>query len=683
MFNFFSKHKAPAPSNLTQQRMSDGQGELDVLWDEYDRIFEGLTPERIAQHALKTALKKRNSPSQMPGGVFPLALALAQDSGLFPTRDETANPNTTAERIRASVGRAHLQKLCENPQGALEEVIRTIELILTKLLWSLSDTSFEPGDGFQINVPTIQALDALPSLVEEITQIIHTSANRHPTLSLFNPFTTAWEANQKHIAGLAFNEDWGARRRPTLQSAQSQFANAEEAVTAFYRGTAFEEFLQSECPLSIPKELRKEHMLLMAPSGWGKTQTLQRFIQDDLEAVKRGERSIIVIESENQLAQQVARHPYFNRAAPGNIADRLYYVNPEQKGATPQLSFFDIADKPFSEMTEHEREENTNHIIDLYKYIFRALMEHELTAKQGLVFVKLVYMLSWVPGATMNTLMRCLEDAEEAYRLSSHAPENIQEYFHKHYDKPTFTGTREEIHQRLDMFRTQNGTFERMVAGERSNFHLRKLMDKGSVIVINTSKLHMGEDGSRALGRFMIALLRMATLSRSETSLPCMVYIDEAQEFLDEKCRSLFEQARKRAVGLTVAHQEITQIESGLRNLIIGSTALKFAGQGTKRDISYLKHNMKADDEIFMRLRKRNGVGSEFAFFGRDITKGGAVTVPMKFGAFNEVGKPGSLPRPRWLSLPSPKPASASTPQHRKKAPTPQPQKPNLTPWTK
>lgn len=664
--------------------MTDGQLELDDLWMNYERIFGELTPEIIARRSLKTALKKRGSPRLMPGGVYPLALALAQESGLFPQRDEIAPPQTTAERIRASDIRGHLHSLCQDPQSSVEMVERTIELILTKILWSLSDTSFEPDDGFQINVPMIQALDALPTLAEEISQIIHGSARKTPTLSLFSSFTATWELNQRYLASLDPGDDWGARRKPTLQSARNQFESDEELVTGFYRGTAFEDFLGSECPLSIPISIRKEHMLLMAPTGWGKTQTLQRFIQDDLEAVARGERSIIVIESENQLAQQVARHPYFNPATPGNIADRLYYVNPEQNGATPQLSFFDIADKPFSAMTERERERNTSHIIDLYKYVFRALMEHELTAKQGLVFVKLVYMLSWVPGATMDTLVRCLEDPEEAYRLSSHAPESIQSYFHNQYSNKTFSGTREEIHQRIDTFRTQNGTFERLVSGERSNFHLHKLMDQGSVIVINTSKFHMGEDGSRALGRFMIALLRMATLSRSEHSLPCMVYIDEAQEFLDEKCRSLFEQARKRGVGLTVAHQEITQLESGLRNLILGSTAIKFAGQGTKRDITYLKHNMQADEPLFMKLRKREGIGSEFVFSGRGITKGGAVTVPIKFGTFNAVGKPGPMPKPRWSSQPSPAKLSQPTraPKQTARATT-VPAKPPITPWTK
>lgn len=63
-------------------------------------------------------------------------------------------------------------------------------------------------------------------------------------------------------------------------------------------------------------------------------------------------------------------------------------------------------------------------------------------------------------------------------------------------------------------------------------------MNKGSIILINTAKDLLKQEGCEILGRFFIALISEAVQERASIAedqrLPTFVYIDEAQDYFDE-----------------------------------------------------------------------------------------------------------------------------------------------------
>src|SRR4051794_29456837 len=70
---------------------------------------------------------------------------------------------------------------------------------------------------------------------------------------------------------------------------------------------AFAKQLLTETPpaQSIPTAARYGHTHIVAGSGHGKTQLLQQLILADLELVKKGERSIVVLDSQGDLINTI------------------------------------------------------------------------------------------------------------------------------------------------------------------------------------------------------------------------------------------------------------------------------------------------------------------------------------------------------------------------------------------
>src|SRR4051794_41310925 len=104
-------------------------------------------------------------------------------------------------------------------------------------------------------------------------------------------------------------------------------------------------------------------------------------------------------------------------------------------------------------------------------------------------------------------------------------------------------------------------------------------MNRGSLILINTAKDLLKQDGCEILGRFFLALIAQATQERAalpeERRRATFLYIDEAQDYFDEGMEQLLNQARKYRVGLILARQNLGQFEPRLQAAVMASTAIK------------------------------------------------------------------------------------------------------------
>src|SRR5205823_12079361 len=98
-----------------------------------------------------------------------------------------------------------------------------------------------------------------------------------------------------------------------------------------------------------------------------------------------------------------------------------------------------------------------------------------------------------------------------------------------------------------------------MFSHQENRLDVFTALNKGSLILINTAKDLLKQEGTEILGRFFIALITQAAQERASipenNRMPTFVYIDEAHDYFDESMENLFNQARKYAVGLCVAHQ--------------------------------------------------------------------------------------------------------------------------------
>ena len=102
-------------------------------------------------------------------------------------------------------------------------------------------------------------------------------------------------------------------------------------------GTPFLDFLQINLPFAIPEDSRFEHMHIVAGSGHGKTQTLQNLILSDLNKIRDGERSVIVIDSQGDMINNILM-----LEAVGELSDRVVMIYPKDLKYPPALNLFDF-----------------------------------------------------------------------------------------------------------------------------------------------------------------------------------------------------------------------------------------------------------------------------------------------------------------------------------------------------
>ena len=160
-----------------------------------------------------------------------------------------------------------------------------------------------------------------------------------------------------------------------------------------------------------------------------------------------------------------------------------------------------------------------------------------------------------------------------------------------------------------------------MLDNEQNKVDLFDAMNRGSIILINTAKDLLKQEGCEILGRFFIALIAQAVQERAslpeDKRLPTFVFIDEAQDYFDESIESLLNQGRKYKVGLIIAHQNLDQFSQKLRASVMASTSIKLVGGLSAKDTAAFAREMGCE-EAFISERRKHQKHTEFACFIRN-----------------------------------------------------------------
>ena len=164
-----------------------------------------------------------------------------------------------------------------------------------------------------------------------------------------------------------------------------------------------------------------------------------------------------------------------------------------------------------------------------------------------------------------------------------------------------------------------------MFSHPRNKFDLFQEMNSGKVILINTAKDLLKQEGSQILGRFFIAMIAQAAQERAtlQERIPCFVYIDEAADYFDQNVALILEQARKYKLGVTLAHQYLGQLPPKLQESFAANTSVKMAGGVSDRDARAFASMMRTTPEFIERQDK-----ASFATFIRNYT---VTAISMRF----------------------------------------------------
>ena len=402
-----------------------------------------------------------------------------------------------------------------------------------------------------------------------------------------------------------------------------------------FAGTAMAAFSDVQVPFDVPLSKQLEHSMIAAGSRYGKSQLIGSIISTHLKS--ENPPGIIVINSTGDFQEKISRLELFSPG--GRLAGRLLIIDPAQ---APQLNMFDISNLADKRYSAEDMEQVEAATLNLFNYVF-ASVGSELTSQQGTGFNFLVRLLLSMPGSNLATLKDILEIPAKTY---SEAPPHIrtaiekldpttQTYFKNQFFSQSMVPTRQGVARRLYNI-LQIPTFERMFSGaNRIDFF--KAMNDGMIIVVNTSKARLQETASALFGRYIIARVMSAAFERTvikdmNKRRPCLLIVDEAQEYFDTSIDTMLTQIGKYKLGLCIAFQYFAQLDDKLRTSVIGNTTVKYAGGLGASEARLIAREMRVDDAFIMAQRKDSHdppQWAQFATFVNYVTERAvSITVP-------------------------------------------------------
>jgi hypothetical protein len=396
----------------------------------------------------------------------------------------------------------------------------------------------------------------------------------------------------------------------------------------FFDGTPFAGILATPLGTEIPQRARSSHHWIVAGTDAGKTTALQYFIAKDLERAIRGECSIVILDSQRQLVEDIWSLKLF---APGQPLDgKLCILDAADIEYPLAVNLFDMQIERLASLSPLDRERLTNSALEMYDFIIGSLLQAEMTSRQSTLFRFVTRALFAIPDATIHTFHDILKNGTAKYQRYIDTLDPIaRDFFASDFTSNTqFKQTREQVNARL-LAVLGNQTFLRMFSTPRSKVDFfAEINTPGKVILINAEKSLLKEEGTELFGRFFLGLISQAAAQRTsiprERRLPCYVYVDECHNYIknDPKIQVILAEARQQRVGVILAHQFLGQLDPSVRAALAANTSIKMASRLAGGDVSAMARDMNTVPDFI----RDQSVGS-FAVFIRDATPAGAISM--------------------------------------------------------
>lgn len=498
--------------------------------------------------------------------------------------------------------------------GAIENVLIAA---LSPLIGTLPQSQHRSPSGRDLSVPVqlLQGVETAARVVEPV--LVEMLSRESAAPFLFPRLASQLQANVNAIS--AKNPlDSSEPVRQLILPGRSSLKDPVALVDAYLGRTPLADLFKVETTVTIPEEARFEHCHIVGGSGHGKSQTLQYLIANDLEVVAAGERSIIVLDSQGDLIRNIANLAEFGPG--GSLHDRVVIIDPSDVEWPVSLNLFDVGIERLAGYDPLERERLTNSILELYDFVLGSLLSAEMTQKQNVIFRYVTRLMLHIPDATIHTLRELMEPGSEKV-FAPHIDKltgTAKRFFETEFTSREFEQTKKQVMRRLWGI-LENQTFERMFSHPRSKLDLFSEINSGKVILINTAKDLLKEQGSEIFGRFFIALIAQAAQERAtlpeNKRLPTYVYIDEAADYFDRNIGTILAQARKFKVGMVLAHQYLGQLDARLQDAFAANTSIKLAGGVSSKDARTLAPMLHCDPAVIEMQPK-----GSFAGYIRGVT---------------------------------------------------------------
>jgi len=293
----------------------------------------------------------------------------------------------------------------------------------------------------------------------------------------------------------------------------------------------------------IPQTIRMRHTHLIGRPGMGKSTLEEHMIIDD---IKNGQ-GVAVLDPHGDLVKRLLC------LIPKECVDKVIYFDPGDPDWAPIWN-------PMLKVPGQDIGRMADNLVGVLKSFVTGWgdrMEHILRHS--------IFALLHLPGSSLLDIADILrsgsKESETSRKLILQVVQNAEaRMFWQHdfirYRSDEFGPPKHKLSKLL-----VSGTVSLMLSQPNSLFNFRRIMDDGMIFLGNLSKL--GTEVREILGGFMLAVMHMTALSRSdvriETRRPFHIYLDEAHRFVTDSLEDVIAETRKYGVSMTLAHQYLRQ----------------------------------------------------------------------------------------------------------------------------
>lgn len=299
----------------------------------------------------------------------------------------------------------------------------------------------------------------------------------------------------------------------------------------------------------LPRDLRMRHVHVVGASGSGKSTLLTQMILADLAS---GE-GLAVLDPHGDLVDEIlSRFPT------------------EREG---DLILFDPGDEEVSlgwNMLEARSETEKTLLASDLVGVFRRLSTSWGDQMNSVLANAILAFLESDRGGTLLELRRFLVDRDfRAEFLRSVSDSEVLYYWQREF--PLLVGKPQgPILTRLDTF-LRPKPVRRVVVEREHRLDFRGIVDGGQVLLAKLAQGAIGEENAALLGSLLVSAFHQAAMSRQDLAPGArrhfFLYLDEFHEVATPSMAALLTGARKYRLGLTLAHQELRQLEAKNKDL--------------------------------------------------------------------------------------------------------------------
>jgi hypothetical protein len=179
------------------------------------------------------------------------------------------------------------------------------------------------------------------------------------------------------------------------------------------------------------------------------------------------------------------------------------------------------------------------------------------------------------PGATIRDVPKLFFDADFRSAALANAQDSVAlEYFQEDYARMSEGYQMEVARPIMTRIRAfyRNPVIERIVV-QPTSVDFRGMMDEGKIFLASLAG-EATQAEAAVIGALLISKIQMAAMSRAGIQERPMyyLYIDEVQNFVTTSLSTMFSEAAKYGLSLTVANQFLSQLEGGTLDAILGNT---------------------------------------------------------------------------------------------------------------